>query len=219
MKCMLNLSAVLTAGLLMIFAGCGGGDDAPLNLTGNWDITLDNKENDSLTLMDNGGVITGTMGGVALAVNGVLTDNLVTFSVTINTNTLSFSGTVSGNGNSMNGTWVVDGIDTGTFTALRRGTGEGVDMTGTRLSVDLESSASALMQVTQNGNVLSGMTQNAPAVPIPGVITGNQVSFTKTVSGNTIIWSGYLSVDGNTVSGHWESASLSKYGGWRMTRQ
>ena len=110
--------------------------------------------------------------------------------------------------------------NTGTFNALRRGTGEGVDMTGTWLSQDLVSSASATMQVTQTGNALSGTIQGGQNQPLLGTVTGNQVTFTMQTGGNAVTWTGYLSVDGNTVTGYWVNVGgPPTSGGWRMTRQ
>lgn len=214
-----RLLAVLAAGSQIVFAGCGDGDDAPLDLTGIWDLTdLTGNSGSTVTLVQTGGVLTGAMDGM-MPLNGTLTDNLTTFIVTMGPHTVTLSGTVSDDGNSMAGTWVNDSNDAGTFSALRRGTGEGVDMTGTWLSLDLTTSASLTMQVTQNGNVLSGTTLSTPSSTIQGTINGNMVTFVTQAGGTIFTWTGFLSFDGNTVSGEWVSTSATWYHGWRMTRQ
>lgn len=220
MKCVTSLTVVIATCLVIALSGCGGSDDtANMSLTGIWDVTdVTSKGNMSWTLSQSGNDVTGSA-SLGVSISGTVSGNLVTFTLTIVGHTIMFSGSLSDDGNSISGTWVSDTNAVGVFSGLRRGTGAGVDMAGTWLSEDLSTSASLSMQVTQNGNTLAGTTQGNPGSTLAGTITGSEVSFITTIGGNTITWTGYLSVDGNTVTGHWMNAGTLAAGDWRMTRQ
>lgn len=219
MKRFVSLSALVVISYSLMLVGCGGGDnDESVSLTGTWDILgIEDKSVAAMTVVQTGNTFSGTL-EIVLQVNGEVSENLVTFTASIGSNTIVFTGTLSDNGNSMAGTMVYDSSTTSAFTALRRGTGEGVDMTGTWLSTDLETSDSLQMQVTQNGNTLSGVPQGATSA-LPGTINGSQVTFMTQVGGNPVTWTGHLSFDGNNVFGIWVNTSVPESGGWRMTRQ
>jgi len=215
------LAALIVTGLSMIFASCGGGDgnsDEAVNLTGVWDmIDMSTKSSADMTLIQNGNALSGNLESV-LTISGQVTDNLVSFSGTFGPTTATFTGTLSDNGNSMVGTVVGVANTTGAFNAVRRGTGDGVDLTGSWLSLDLETSASLAMQIVQSGNKLSGTPQGATS-SLQGTVNGSEVTFMAQVGGKLITWTGNLSFDGNTVTGDWLNTATTDVGGWRMTRQ
>ncbi len=211
------LVTVMAAGLALAVAGCGDGDESP-SLTGTWDMTdVTGKSVIEWSLTQNGNSVTGLAEG-GMPISGVVSGNLITCTLAMGPHTVTFSLTLSGDGNSVSGTWVNDGNDAGTMYGLRRGTGEGVDMTGTWLSVDLGTSAGKTMQITQDGALLSGTTQGAPPVALQGTISGSEVSFAMQAGAAFITWTGHLSVDGNTVTGSWVNSATSARGNWRMTR-
>ncbi len=212
-----HLSAVVAVGLSLAVAGCLDSDES-VDLTGTWDMTdVTGKSVITWNLTQSGNSITGLAEG-GMPISGALSDNLLTCTMTMGSHPVTFTVTVSDDGNSVSGTWVNDNNITGILNGLRRGTGEGVDMTGTWLSVDLGTSASQTMQVTQNGTLLSGTTQGALPVALQGTISGSEVAFTMQVGGSLITWTGHLSVDGNTVTGGWVNSGTTERGDWRMTR-
>ncbi|MEI6971974.1 MAG: hypothetical protein WCL44_10715 [bacterium] len=221
-KRLAHLAAVLAAALPLFFTGCGGGDEPaesePPTLAGVWDLMiLDSNELFTLMLTQSGNNVTGTS-SAGMSVNGTVAGNLFPFVMKMGQSELTFTTTLSDDWNNMAGTFLSNNNYAGTFTAIRRGTGEGVDMTGSWLSEDMTTKASLTMQITQDGNTLTGIPQGSQT-PLAGVISGSQIAFSKQTAGNNISWSGNLSYDGNTVIGRWVNSSVPSVGVWRMTRQ
>lgn len=204
-----------------MLVGCGGSEEGQgrTDLTGTWDmIDLNTGSVVPAEMMQAGNDLTGHIESFA-SIAGVLDGDTVLMTVTIFTNPVYFAGTLSADAGNIAGSYADTSGDGGTFSMSLRGTGEGVDMTGPWLSQDLETSVGAQMNVTQNGSTLTGIVQGPAATAVMGTISGPEVTFTYVAGTNRTVWMGYLSVDGNTVTGNWSVEGQDIEHGWRMLRQ
>ena len=220
------ISAVMVASVAMCYmAGCGNGESGQtgggtpgINLSGTWDTAeLDNGAIVVWMITQTSNSISGTS-SFGETLNGTFESNILAMTTSPGVGTLIWTGTVESNGNEISGSWQDSVGTSGTFKSLRRGTGIGVSMTGNWDFTNITAHLDSGIQLTQSGDSIVGTSLVDSNVTITGSLNGSLVQLAEDDTTNIVHVSGYLSVDGNIVTGEWSESPGGTSGGARLTR-
>lgn len=208
--------AIALAGLI---AGCGGGGDDALNVTGTWNyVDLKTAAPDVLMLTQDGTSISGTT-IEGESITGSIESRVITLVITVGEHTVTVSGDMTDYGDRFDGTWLNSDGYTGRCVAVRRSPGGPTGMNGVWHSTLAGEEYSNLFRLTQSGTSVSGADFGYADATYSGTLVNGILTLNEMLVGNpAMTFSGMMMEGDNVIIGTWTYPPSATSGRWVLCR-